>query len=105
MQGPTCAVQQTCNGAGTSVVFGVQGLGIAPCHLQVLNSGGFAIVDSQGVAWSFNNVLNTPGANSGTLAVGQTLAQVTLSHHQPSAPMVNTSDGAAQTCNRCRWGA
>ena len=77
MQAPSCSVVQLCNGSPTAVVFGTNGQGVPPCHLQVLDSGAFAIEDALGVVWTLNNKLVGPTGN-GVLAAGQTLAQVTM---------------------------
>lgn len=76
MQAPACAVALL-DATGTTVVnFNATGQGIPPCHLQVLNSGAFAIEDSLNVIWTLNGKIAVPAANSGVMAVGQTLLMV-----------------------------
>ena len=65
--------------------FNTTGQGVPPCHLQVLNSGQFAVEDSYGVTWTLNNKLAVPTGN-GVMRPGQTLAQV-MAHCKPHVPV------------------
>ena len=70
-------MQQFCNGSPTSVAFIADGLGRAPCSLQLTNAGQLALVDSIGATWTANMQLIAPTPTSGILPVGNVLQMVT----------------------------